>query len=371
MNYYSEDWYQATEKFTKFASKIGTLKHCRADGNPFEIPYLIIGNGPRKVVINSGVHGIEGYFGSAAQNMFLDKIVNNISKNVLDDYTIVLIHVINAWGMQNRMREVQDVATGGLVDLNRNFGVDFSDKKLRDLNPLYSISHPLLLSKPDKITKTNAIRKFRREHLTDGAWAAISRGQYYEPYGLFYGGTAPTIENRMTTEIYDDIMTGDATSLTSIGFHTGLGRFYRRRGTATAQLLVSHPTNHQNTMYFKRVLDKKLTVVPDDSAQFGPTLLGDLVDFLETRFSTRKIPVRTADFEIGTGEFPIMSPVYKRMDMGDARYDLLHNGKINDETWKNLTESWYPSDEGWKNSALNSAQKLFDCLLNAMQIKVL
>ncbi len=371
MNYYSENWYQATEKFTKNASKIGVLKHCRADGNQFEIPYLMIGNGPRKLVINSGVHGIEGYFGSASQNMFLDKFVNGLSNDVLDKYTIVLIHVVNAWGMQNRMREVQDTVTGGLVDLNRNFGVDFSDKNLRNLNPLYALSHPLLLSKPDKNTKTNAIRKFRREHLSDGAWAAISRGQYYEPYGLFYGGAAPTIENRMVTEIYDKIMTDDAISLTSIGLHTGLGRFYRKRGVATAQLLVSHPTNHQNTIYFKQVLGKKISVIPDDSAQFGPTLLGDLVDFLEKRFAQRNIPIRTADFEIGTGEFPIMSPVYKRMDMGDARYDLLHNGKINKETWQNLTESWYPSDDGWKSSALGSAEKLFNQILNAMQVNSL
>ena len=65
-------------------------------------------------------------------------------------------------------------------------------------------------------------------------------------------------------------------------------------------------------------------IVSDESAINGPTLLGDLVDYLEVRYSRDDLPVYTSDFEIGTGEFPIMSPIYKRMDMGDARYDLIN-----------------------------------------------
>ena len=126
-NYYSENWYDATQRFYKNASRIGGLRWCVSDKTKYDIPYVLIGNGPHKVVINSGVHGIEGYFGSAAQNMFLDQIAPQFDKDILDNYTVALIHVINGWGMQNRMREVRDFAHGGaLVDLNRNFGIDFS-----------------------------------------------------------------------------------------------------------------------------------------------------------------------------------------------------------------------------------------------------
>ncbi|MBR4475750.1 MAG: DUF2817 domain-containing protein [Alphaproteobacteria bacterium] len=368
-NYYSENWYEATEKFRNNAEEFGDcLQWCVSDKTKYDIPYALIGNGPHKVVINSGVHGIEGYFGSAAQNMFLTEFVPFFDKNIRDNYTIVLVHVINGWGMQNRMREVRDFAhNGALVDLNRNFGVDFTQPDKLPQNPKYDIAHDLLLSTPDEHKKMLEIKKFRAKHLHDGVWAAISNGQYKYPYGLFYGGCTPMAENKMTLDIYDKIMTPDTKSLTSVGLHTGLGRFWRKAGRVTGQMLVSHPSNHENTKFFHKITPSVSPVVPDENAVNGPTILGDLVDCLENRYINRNIPIRTADFEIGTGEFPKMSPIFKRMDMGDARYDLLHYNRINLITWEHLTESWYPSDSGWRQDALNKAESLFNTLLHAMQ----
>ena len=366
--YYSENWYEATERFYKNASGVGTLRWCVSDNTKYDIPYVLIGNGPHKIVVNSGVHGIEGYFGSAAQNMFLNEFVPKFTNDILNDYTIVLIHVINGWGMQNRMREVRDFAHGGaLVDLNRNFGIDFSEPDKLPKNPKYDLAHNLLLSRPDDVYKKNAIKEFRNKHLNDGVWAAISNGQYKHPYGLFYGGATPMVENKMAMRIYDDIVSDDAKSLTSIGLHTGLGRFWRRVSRVTGQLLVSHPLVHPNTQFFSKLTSNNVTIVSDEKAVNGPTILGDLVDCLENRYKLRDIPVRTADFEIGTGEYPIMSPIYKRMDMGDARYDLLHYGKINETTLAHLTESWYPSDIGWRMVALKNARLLFDTIIVGMK----
>ena len=367
--YYSENWYQATERFYTNASQIGTLCWCVSDKTGYDIPYVFIGNGPHKVVINSGIHGIEGYFGSAAQNMFLTEFAPLIDERVLGNYTIVLIHVINGWGMQNRMREVCDATqNGALVDLNRNFGIDFSRPDKLPQNPKYDVAHELLLSKPDEIEKKNAIKRFRSAHLHDGIWAAISNGQYKHPYGLFYGGDKLMTENKMTMHIYDNIMSPDAKSLTSIGLHTGLGHFNRRAAMVTGQMLVSHPSNHENTRFFYSLLGgTDIPVVPDEAAVSGPTILGDLVDCLENRYQNRKIPVKTADFEVGTGEFPIMSPIYKRMDMGDARYDLLNYGTINPITRSHLTESWYPSDAGWRRNALMKTRSLFASLVYDMK----
>ncbi len=364
-SYYSENWFQATEQFMQRASRLGDLRWCVADGHTFDIPYVLIGDGPNKIVVNSGIHGIEGYFGSAAQNMFLDTFVRDLSPEFRAKYTIALIHVINGWGMQNRMREVVDKKRGGLVDLNRNFGVDFSRPDALPQNPKYALAHDLLLSPPDAVKKKQAIKDFRQKHLRDGVWNAISYGQYTHPYGLFYGGAAPMTENKMTLHIYDDVMR-DARSLTSIGLHTGLGRFDRKRGRVSSGLLVSHPWGHKNTKYFYDLCAPS-GIVADDKAVNGPTLLGDLVDALEVRYATPEIPVYTADFEIGTGEFPIMSPIYKRMDMGDARYDLLNYGQINSETWKNLTESWYPSDSRWRDAALQQASILFANLIHNLE----
>ena len=59
------------------------------------------------------------------------------------------------------------------------------------------------------------------------------------------------------------------------------------------------------------------------------------------------------------------------MDMGDARYDLLHYGKINQNTLNHLTESWYPSDTRWRMAALNSVSTLFEYLIDGMRTKAI
>ena len=366
--FYSENWFEATEKFRSNAEQVGDLRWCTSDKTKYDIPYVLIGNGPHKVVINSGVHGIEGYFGSAAQNMFLTEYAPKFDNYIRDNFTIVLIHVINGWGMQNRMREVRDESNNGaLVDLNRNFGIDFSRPDELPQNPKYDLAHDLLLSQPDEYRKKIEIKKFRAKHLRDGVWAAISNGQYKHPYGLFYGGDKPMIENKMTMDIYDAIMAPDAKSLISIGLHTGLGHFWRKAGRVTGQMLVSHPTSHESTKFFDMVFSPDIYVKPDENAVLGPTILGDLVDCLENRYQNRNIPIRTADFEIGTGEFPKMSPIFKRMDMGDARYDLIHYNRINPITLSHLTESWYPSDAGWRHDALSKASLMFDLMISNMK----
>jgi hypothetical protein len=99
----------------------------------------------------------------------------------------------------------------------------------------------------------------------------------------------------------------------------------------------------------------------------GVSLLGDLVDCLEARYGNMGIPVYTADYEIGTGEWPVRSQVLKRMDMGDARYDLIHNGKIAEKTRRNLTESWYPSHPAWRKSAIDESRRFIKRLFEYLQ----
>lgn len=378
-DYYSKDWGHATVKFVTEASQLGTVKWQKHPGGEFHIPYVSLGTGSDKIVINSGVHGAEGYFGSAAQIMLMREVIPNLSQEFFKRYTLTLIHVVNGWGMENGMREVID-KHGGLVDLNRNFGVDFSKPESLPKNELYRQAHDILLSMPrpvDGVSKLRRLTEFYKNHKKDGVWASISRGQYYEPLGLFYGGSYALDENLMTLEIYDEIMQ-DATSLRSIGLHTGVGRYYKKLGKTDRSILVSHPLEHKNTQEFAGLAEDTATLVPDENTHGGPLLLGDLVDALEIRYKDMNIPVYTADFEVGTDETPNQSRVLKFMDRGNARYEMmqskknvgkeLNTKKIRAKTARNLLLGWhYANDEVWQKSALDNSYKFFNRVFYNLQ----
>jgi len=72
----------------------------------------------RLLIITSGLHGIEGYTGSAIQQMFMKELITE--EEVLDE-GILLIHSINPFGFKY-MRKT----TENNIDLNRNCDVDKS-----------------------------------------------------------------------------------------------------------------------------------------------------------------------------------------------------------------------------------------------------
>ena len=80
------------------------------------IDVAIIGcpNPSWSVVLSSGIHGIEGFFGSALQCAWLEQVA--ASKLTPEDGNIVLIHAVNPYGFDSLRRTNEHN-----VDLNRNF----------------------------------------------------------------------------------------------------------------------------------------------------------------------------------------------------------------------------------------------------------
>jgi hypothetical protein len=107
------------------------------------------------------------------------------------------------------------------VDLNRNF-CDF-DQPLPD-NAEYRELHPLLIPDVWPPTPQNqmALGQCLAARGETALQAAVSRGQYEFPDGLFFGGTAPTWSN---LALRDVLRTHGrrAARFAWIDFHTGLG----------------------------------------------------------------------------------------------------------------------------------------------------
>lgn len=146
MNYFSNTYLGARKKFKKYSSKPGIyydkIKLDGVEGADEEDLYIeiaYIGSpDPTNVLIHSsGIHGIDGFAGSAIQCSILDK---HLPGDIPNETAIVFIHCLNPYGMSH-LRLFNENG----VDLNRNYDshklvekkvVDDAYTDLRDvLNP--------------------------------------------------------------------------------------------------------------------------------------------------------------------------------------------------------------------------------------------
>jgi hypothetical protein len=165
----------------------------------------------RMLIVISGVHGVEGFTGSAVQTGLLGL---NLSKP--DDTSVLYVHAINPFGFSHLRRVTQEN-----VDLNRNF-LDF-DSNLPQ-NPGYEQIHDALLPQKWPPESDEVLEAYRLEHGDRALQQAMSIGQYKSENGMWFGGKAPTWSNDTIRKILRKY-TADIKVLASIDIHTGLGPY--------------------------------------------------------------------------------------------------------------------------------------------------
>lgn len=171
----------------------------------------------RMLVVISGVHGVEGFSGSAIQTGLLELDVRT-RQHGLEDVAVLHVHAVNPHGFSYLRRATQEN-----IDLNRNF-VDFS--RPLPLNAGYAEIHDLLLpAEWPPLPATEALLEaYRERHGARGLQRAISLGQHAYPDGLHYGGVAPAWSNLTFRDILKQ-HTAQVRELASIDIHTGLGPY--------------------------------------------------------------------------------------------------------------------------------------------------
>ena len=147
------------------------------------------------VVVSSGLHGVEGFFGSAIQLAWLGRL--GADPSALPPRTaMLLLHAINPWGFAWQRRCDEDN-----IDLNRNYLK--AGETYRGAPPGYAELNDLLnpRSPPSRLDafRLRAAFKILRYGLP-ALKRAIAVGQYDHPAGLFYGGSGPATSTRIIQE---------------------------------------------------------------------------------------------------------------------------------------------------------------------------
>jgi len=177
----------------------------------------VVRDGPRDasrlVALISGVHGVEGYCGSAIQTGVL-----GLGPVTPPDTAVLHIHAINPYGFSHSCRATQEN-----VDLNRNF-VDFT--RPLPVNGPYAEIHDLLLPATWPPTDDNeaSLAALRQQWGARGFQRAAGLGQYAFSDGVHYGGVAPTWSNLTFRQILRKYAQ-QCRRIGSIDVHTGLGPY--------------------------------------------------------------------------------------------------------------------------------------------------
>jgi hypothetical protein len=222
---FSASYAEARAKFLATAARRGLAVDSHAlglqgiDGETLATDVVLDGraDAANLLVVISGVHGVEGYCGSAIQTGMLG-LDPQERPPALRDTAVLHVHAVNPYGFSHSRRATQEN-----VDLNRNF-IDFS--AARPVNAGYAEIHELLLPAqwpPDAETE-RGLDAYRLQHGARGLQRAMSLGQYEFPDGLHYGGEGPTWSNQVFRRILRRHAAG-ARHVASIDIHTGLGPY--------------------------------------------------------------------------------------------------------------------------------------------------
>ena len=185
---------------------------------PLAIDIAVIGSleSGKVLLSSSGIHGVEGYPGSAIQLSIMDELSKQDS---FDDHAVIFIHTVNPYGMAwwRRFNENN-------VDLNRNFlrsdqsysGVPEGYEYIREFfNPL---TPP---KKRERLFIFGALKLVLR-HGFNNVKQWVAEGQYEYPKAIQFGGKNLQPGPKLLLDWLDKNLKG-ISHIWAIDLHTGLG----------------------------------------------------------------------------------------------------------------------------------------------------
>jgi hypothetical protein len=237
--YFSSNYYEARETFIKNAIKAKATLHSyplSINSNLTTDIAIIEGSHHKYLIHISGVHGTEGYAGSAIQSASLEYFSNNQYNNQYnnDNPTIVFIHIVNPYGMANNRRVNEDN-----IDLNRNFlSLNEFEKVLkREPNFAGYVDIDYLInptSLPYSYTILNDLHSFGLtihaaiKYGLNFIKRALVSGNYFKKSGLGYGGDRLSKSGANVVEVLINQLNigSKAKSIVLLDVHTGIVYFF-------------------------------------------------------------------------------------------------------------------------------------------------
>jgi hypothetical protein len=339
---YSDDYRTARARFRDQAAARGLLleAHPIAGAGPrgeeLAIDVAVAGddNARGVVVVSSGLHGVEGYFGAAVQLALLgdEALIRGLPRAV----KLVLLHALNPYGFAWIRRANEDN-----VDLNRNFlipGEVYAGSPAR-----YAALDALL--NPRQPPRRHDLFRLRATlemilHGMPELKQAVAGGQYDFPRGLFFGGHGPAPLYRILAG-HLHRWVGDASHVLQIDFHTGLGRW------ATYQLLVDVWLEPERFQWSRAHFGAEV-VHSDPGASIAYQARGDLAAWTREALPGRAVDLFCAEF----GTYPPLRVLAALRAENQAHFWAQPDGPITRWAKQQLFEAFVPASLRWRTAVV-------------------
>lgn len=221
-SFFPTDYENSRLRFVNAATQAGaaTERHAvpvaDADGkavNDLSIDVATIGQGSDLLIVSSGLHGVEGFFGAAVQLALLAQY-----RQSQVPYRLMLIHAMNPWGYRH-LRRVDE----GNIDLNRNFPNALYTGAPAGYHRLNGLLNPAGVSRNADFFTVKALANIARFGMP-ALKEAVASGQYEYPRGLFFGGNQISHTAQVLQAILHNAVT-TAERIFHVDIHTGLGKY--------------------------------------------------------------------------------------------------------------------------------------------------
>lgn len=306
----------------------------------------------RLILISSGVHGVEGFVGSAIQRKLLDDFANG-SQNLKSD--VLFVHGINPYGFQH-WRRVNERN----VDLNRNFYLKRDRVPKRERNKGYRRLKSFFLPGlpftfwPLELLVFSlrflfiALRMGPRR-FTD---AAVN-GQFEYKRGIYYGGRKPEPIVKRLREFLEKRVSGYREILL-LDLHTGYGA---EDGILLIQNAARGTPEDKN---IAQIVTGLPLLRPGSGPNFYKTA-GDFTDFLGRVFPG-KTDIFPLTVELGTtGNLSAYGALLSSF-LVVAENRIHHQGAWFPSARKKVREKFlrlfYPASAVWRARALANATEI-------------
>ena len=338
-SYFSPDYFTARDRFRKATAKSGGRLHTLSlsakgpGGEDLDIDVAWFGaDAPRQVLLHSsGIHGVEGFAGSAIQLQLLDDL-----PTIPANAALVVVHILNPYGMAWLRRTNENN-----VDLNRNFRADGSYagtppsyvKLDLFLNPRTPPASDLFFAKGVCLILRYGMGALKQ---------SVVGGQYEFPKGLFFGGKHLEEGPRKYQEFLTErLLMADKAVVLDV--HTGIGRF------AEDTLLVQP----EDYVRLQNVFGHRVTALEPER---GPAyrIEGGLQSMIFHVFSKTR-PVFVGQ-EFGT--YSGIKVLHALRE--ENRWHHYGGGTLDHPVKKKLKKVFCPADASWREAVLKRGRELIE-----------